>query len=111
MGIFLGDTNYQNQKIGSKSIIVACDLIYKKFKIFKIYLGVRKKNLLAISSYKNAGFYIYNDLFWVINKIPYARLSSTYGSGELFHFIDQMNYVVGIPIYILFWDAFRCKRG
>ena len=60
VGIFLGDTNYRNQSIGSKSIIVACDLIYKKFKIFKIYLSVRKKNLVDISSYKNAGFYIYN---------------------------------------------------
>ena len=58
VGIILGDTNYQNQGIGSKSIIVACDLIYKKLKIFKVYLGVRKKNLAAINSYKNAGFYI-----------------------------------------------------
>ena len=60
VGIFVGDTNYQNQSIGSKSLIEACNLIYNKLKIFKIYLGVRKKNLLAINSYKKAGFYIYD---------------------------------------------------
>lgn len=60
VGIFVGDTNYQNQRIGSKSLVAACDLIYKKLKIFKIYLGVRKKNLLAINSYKKAGFYNYD---------------------------------------------------
>ena len=60
VGIFLGDKDYRNQGIGSKSIIAACDLIYKKLKIFKIFLGVGKKNLTAIKSYKNAGFYIYD---------------------------------------------------
>ena len=55
---FLGNINYQNQNVGSKSIITACDLIYKKLKIFKIYLGVRKNNHMAINSYKSAGFYV-----------------------------------------------------
>ncbi len=58
VGIFLGNINYQNQNVGSKSIITACDLIYKKLKIFKIYLGVRKNNHMAINSYKSAGFYV-----------------------------------------------------
>lgn len=53
--------------------------------------------------YSFAGFTAHGNLFWVFTKIPYARLSSTYGSGELFHFVDQMNYVVGVPIYLLFW--------
>jgi hypothetical protein len=53
--------------------------------------------------YSLAGFFIYNDLFWVLNKIPYARLSSIYGSGKLFHMTEQLMYVIGIPIYILFW--------
>lgn len=53
--------------------------------------------------YSFAGFLVYHDLFWVFNKIPYARLGSTYGSGKLFHFAEQLIYVVGVPIYILFW--------
>lgn len=61
IGIFLGNINYHNKKVGSKSLIAACELIYRKFKIFKIYLGVDKKNYQAINSYKNAGFYIFKE--------------------------------------------------
>lgn len=53
--------------------------------------------------YSIAGFFVYKDLFWVFNKIPYAHLSSIYGSGKLFHFFRQLIYVIGVPIYILFW--------
>ena len=60
VGIFLGNIYYQNQSLGSNSLSAACNLIYNKFKIYKIYLGVRKKNYRAINSYKNAGFYIYD---------------------------------------------------
>ena len=62
VGIFLGNANYQNKSLGSKSLIAACDEIYKKLKIFKIYLGVVKDNLIAINSYKNAGFYECKDI-------------------------------------------------
>ncbi len=57
VGIFLGNTSFQNKSLGSKSLTTACDQIYKKLKIFKIYLGVVKKNVIAFNSYKNAGFY------------------------------------------------------
>jgi hypothetical protein len=53
--------------------------------------------------YSVAGFFIYHDLLWIFNKIPYVRFSSIYGSGELFHMTQQLMYVIGIPIYILFW--------
>ena len=55
--------------------------------------------------YSIAGFFVFNDLLWVFNKIPYARMSSTYGSGELSHFVIQLMYVIGVPIYILFWSG------
>ena len=42
------------------------------------------------------------NLFWVFNKIPYASLSSHYGSGELFHFGDKLIYLLGVPSLILF---------
>lgn len=53
--------------------------------------------------YSLAGYFVHGDLFWVLNKIPYATLSSPYGSGKLSHFVEQLIYVVGVPIYILFW--------
>ena len=59
VGILLGDTTYQNLGIGSKSLIVACDQIFNKLKIFKIFLSVNKINRQAISAYKKSGFYIY----------------------------------------------------
>lgn len=52
--------------------------------------------------YSIAGWPYTGDLLWVFNKIPYARMSSTYGKGELFHFVSQLFYVLGAPIYILF---------
>lgn len=51
--------------------------------------------------YSVAGYFVHKDIFWVFSKIPYAHLSSTYGNGQLFHFVDQLNYVIGIPIYFL----------
>lgn len=65
------------------------------------------KALLTLSigsvAYSIAGYPFYNDFFWVFNKVPYAKMSSTYGSGDAFHFVKQLQYVIGIPIYILFW--------
>jgi hypothetical protein len=48
-------------------------------------------------------FIVYNDLLWVFSEIPYATTNSIYGSGELFHFFEQLLYVVGIPFYIFIW--------
>ncbi|MBP6871037.1 MAG: hypothetical protein KBC43_03430 [Bacteroidales bacterium] len=53
--------------------------------------------------YSVAGFFVHGDLLWVFTRIPYARLASTYGSGTIFHFAEKLNYVIGIPIFILFW--------
>ncbi len=77
--------------------------------IFSLYLLLKKQwrfiPLLLVGHvvYMISGYFVYEDFFWVFNKIPYARLSSTYGNGELFHFVKQLIYVVGVPIYILFW--------
>ena len=51
--------------------------------------------------YTVAGFFIYNDLLWVFTKIPYSSLEPKYGSGPLLHFVNQLNYVIGVPIYFL----------
>ncbi|MEI7726111.1 MAG: hypothetical protein WCK09_13470 [Bacteroidota bacterium] len=47
------------------------------------------------------GYFVYHDLLWVFNKIPYASLTQKYGSGPFLHFIFQLNYVIGIPLYLL----------
>lgn len=59
--------------------------------------------LVGHVAYSIAGFFIYKDFFWVFTKIPYASMNSTYGQGKAFHFLEQLIYVVGIPIYVLFW--------
>ena len=62
-----------------------------------------------------AGYFVYHDFLWVFNKIPYASLQHRYGSGPLLHFIFQLNYVIGVPLYVLLvagligypWKFFR----
>lgn len=51
--------------------------------------------------YSIAGYFVYRDLFWVITQIPYARMDSYYGKGNATHFVEQLYYVIGLPIYIL----------
>ncbi|MFZ4400254.1 MAG: hypothetical protein ACOYO1_09485 [Bacteroidales bacterium] len=55
--------------------------------------------------YSIAGYFVYHDFLWVFNKIPYAHIGSPYGSGKLTHFIEQLLYVIGIPVYLLFWTG------
>jgi len=45
----------------------------------------------------------HGNVLWVFEKVPYAKLSSTYGEGDFFHYFEQLMYVIGIPLYILFW--------
>ncbi len=80
--------------------------------IFLFYFMIRKKwktiPFLFIGHvvYSIAGYFVYHDLLWVFDRIPYARMSSVYGSGKPFHFVVQMLYISGIPIYVLFWIGF-----
>jgi hypothetical protein len=74
---------------------------------FVFYLLVKKQwkfiPLFAIGHfvYSLIGYFYYHDILWVFNKIPYAKLSSTYGSGKITHFVHQLFYVIGAPIYVL----------
>lgn len=67
----------------------------------------RFKNVLVLAIgtvvYSIAGYFAHGDLLWTLTKIPYGKLSSTYGSGTALHFVEQLLYVTGIPFYILFW--------
>lgn len=48
-----------------------------------------------------AGIFVYRDVLWVFNKIPYARLASDYGHGHWDHFIKSMYYITGPVLWVL----------
>ncbi len=80
--------------------------------IFGLLLFVQKKwkllpwLLVGSVIYGMLGWPVHGTPFWVFAKVPYAKMSSTYGSGDAFHYVEQLFYVIGIPIYILFWLGF-----
>ncbi len=52
--------------------------------------------------YSIVGSFYYDDLFWVINDMPYTGgAKDIYGSGELFHYVKESKYIFGIPTVIL----------
>ncbi|MDZ7743983.1 MAG: hypothetical protein U5Q03_20175 [Bacteroidota bacterium] len=59
--------------------------------------------LLGHVLYSVAGSFFHGDLLWVFSKIPYASMDSVYGSGSLLHFFEKLLYVLGVPVYFLFW--------
>lgn len=75
--------------------------------VFLVYLIVSKKikfiPLLAFGHVFMSvlGSFFYNDLLWVFNKIPYAHLTSTYGKGTWFHFVEQLFFQMGLVEYSL----------
>lgn len=51
--------------------------------------------------YSIIGYFIFGDILWTINKQPYSLGDSLYGSGSLFHFIKNSNFIFGIPLLII----------
>ncbi len=51
--------------------------------------------------YSIVGFFAFDDFLWIINRFPYPKGESVYGSGSLFHFIKKSNYIFGVPFIIL----------
>jgi hypothetical protein len=60
--------------------------------------------LLAVGHivYSLAGWFVHKELLWVFTHIPYA-LASSYGKGTWYFFFNELYYVVGVPVYILFY--------
>ncbi|MBL4592821.1 MAG: hypothetical protein JKX68_03275 [Flavobacteriales bacterium] len=75
--------------------VFGCYLVYNKQ--YKIIPYLFTGQLL----YTIIGAFYFNDILWVINKIPYANLGSPYGKGELLDFVHRLNYVIEKPIYFL----------
>ena len=77
--------------------------------VFGFYFLLKKQlKMLPVLSvghvvYSIAGYFVFNELLWVFTRIPYQRLSSIYGSGDLLHFAEQLVNIIGVPAYVLFW--------
>ncbi len=80
--------------------------------VFLFYLIIKKQwrvipyLLVGSAAYTISGVFFHHDIFWVFKRIPYANMSSPYGSGKIFHFADQLYYIIGLPIYVLFVTGF-----
>jgi hypothetical protein len=80
--------------------------------VFSLYfISIQKSKvipLLFVGSivYAVSGYFVHHDFLWVFTQIPYAKLSSVYGSGPITHFVVQLLFVVGVPVYILFFVGF-----
>lgn len=51
--------------------------------------------------YSVIGFFHHGDLLWVFSHNPYASVRSIYGHGGWLHFVKQLYYVSGLPLYFL----------
>lgn len=59
--------------------------------------------LLGHVAYGLVGYaLVFDSPLWVFDKIPYARLNSIYGQGDLFRFIEGLLHITGLPVYLLF---------
>jgi len=47
------------------------------------------------------GQFYYHDFLWMFHQNPYSGVELKYGSGDLFHFANQMPYLLGWPTLIL----------
>jgi len=50
--------------------------------------------------YAIVGQILVDDFLWFFNQMPYTQGASHYGHGQIFHFVDQLFYVIGLPFYI-----------
>jgi hypothetical protein len=51
--------------------------------------------------YTLIGYFVFGDILWTIHKQPYSMGASFYGSGNLFHFVKNSNFIFGIPLLII----------
>jgi hypothetical protein len=60
--------------------------------------------LLAAGSiiYSVVGYFYYHDILWLAHQNPYKGAKDIYGSGPLFWFISENEFLLGIPLVVLF---------
>ncbi|MGE0635660.1 MAG: hypothetical protein AB7G44_14350 [Bacteroidia bacterium] len=59
--------------------------------------------LLALGGlvYSIAGYFVFDDFLWLINRSPYKMQTGIYGSGPWYHFILSSRYIFGLPVALL----------
>ncbi len=78
------------------------------FVLWLVLLGFNKKwkiiPLLFSGTliYSLIGWSHYGDILWVFHKMPYTGAGNIYGHGELLHFVNSADHIIGIPLIILF---------
>lgn len=77
-------------------ILMVYLLFSKKYK-YVLYI------LVGHVIYGIIGLFAFGDFIWMFNENPYAGVELKYGSGDIAHFFKQLPYVLGLPIYILFF--------
>ena len=77
--------------------------------LFLIVFMYRRKFLLApllgfgTFVYSVVGYFYFNDFFWVKNQNPYnGKNIDIYGSGDLYHFVNNHNFIWGSALGLLF---------
>lgn len=59
--------------------------------------------LVGFLTISSLGYGYYDDFWWLISKMPYGGdAADIYGSGSLFHFINDTRGILGYPIGFLF---------
>ncbi|MBR9860293.1 hypothetical protein GYB22_06010 [bacterium] len=61
--------------------------------------------------YGLAGIAVYSDFLWMFHQNPYSGVEEKYGSGHALHYVNQLMYVIGVPLYFfLFLGCFNGIR-
>lgn len=79
------------------AVMVTVYLLYAKRVKYLPYM------LIGHLVYGAIGLMVLGDFLWMFHENPYAGVELKYGSGNLSHFVNQLPFVVGLPIYILFF--------
>jgi aryl-alcohol dehydrogenase-like predicted oxidoreductase/RimJ/RimL family protein N-acetyltransferase len=113
VGILIGEKKFRNIKIGSKVLKYLAKKIFSKNKINKIYLGVAKKNIIAIKSYFNIGFKIFdkkknNYILVLNNNISNKLILGTVQFGMPYGIANNINRKVNIQEQRKIFSS--CKR-
>jgi hypothetical protein len=87
--------------IRSEGYIVA--LVILVYLLFTKKLKYIPYLLVGHLIYGIIGLFALGDFLWMFHENPYAGIELKYGSGDILHFINQLPFVVGLPIYVLFF--------
>jgi len=52
-------------------------------------------------AYSIIGSSHHHDLLWVFHRNPYSGTEHKYGSGSWFHYVEQLPYAMGLPLFLL----------